>query len=124
MASHTYDNMNGNVHLQFGHSNETFALNSAEHNGHAFEVFSEVSLTNPQYQLVENDREQQFTSSVVCYELEPTQTNERREPEDYALPVPSGISTAEFQPYEVPVTAHILSKVCITIRHLCHLHRQ
>ena len=41
--------------------------------------------------------------SAVYYEVKPNQFKESREPQDYALPVASGRSTLESQPYEVPV---------------------
>lgn len=58
------------------------------------------------------DASQQFSSSLVYYEVGPTLTDEIREPQDYALPVASSThSLVESQPYEVPV-ASLHTKVC------------
>lgn len=58
--------------------------------------------------------------SVVYYEVEPTRTEESREPQEYALPVASSRATTSSQPYEVPIQS-LSNSFSVQVLKLCEV---
>ena len=85
--------------------------------GQTLPQYSEVAIPGVERQY------QELESSVAYYELVPSaRTEEVREPQDYALPVALGQSTAQSHPYEVPVTllhGNKVGGVCVFSMYVC-----
>lgn len=107
---------------QLAHSNGSSSPTTASHKAMA------AANGNSQQQLLQQQQQQgfetsgyesscnshQFDPSLVYHEVGPTQTDELRVPQDYAVPVSSVGVAGESQPYEVPVPSLRASKVTTT----------
>lgn len=100
-----YAALNGNPDISVTYTNSAHAHNGSSNGNSTSSRDTEAA------------RQQQLNSSLVYYEVGPSPTT-TEDPQDYALPVASGHSTIQSQPYEVPVTSlqsHHSSKVRLAI---------